>query len=124
MTRPVTKSSEIWAMSGSSWVQMESMLGVRGQGEVRHLLATHGFTRARKGSRFSMGPCLHCNESLSVECLNAKHICRGCESDLKKKPDPMLESERTLSKDRMAQTLGPTAHRWTQEELQAIVSWK
>ena len=33
----MTKSLEIWAMNGSSWVQMESMLGVRSQGEVRPL---------------------------------------------------------------------------------------
>ena len=75
-------------------------------------------TRNRSG--FSVGPCLRCNESLSVEFLNAKHICRGCESDLKKEPDPVLEKEWTLSKKRMARTAGPIAHRWTREEIQAI----
>ena len=107
-------------MNGSSWVQMESMLGVRSQGEVRHFLAAHGFKRARNRSGFSAGPCLCCNESLSVEFLNAKHICRGCESDLKKKPDPILEKERTSSRKRMARTDCPNTHRWTREEARAI----
>ena len=116
----MTKSLEIWEMNSNSWIQMESMLGVRGRGEVRHLLTSHGFERARNGSSFSVGPCLRCNQSLSVEFLNAKHICRGCESDLKKEPDPVLEKERTSSRKRMARTAGPIAHRWTREEIQAI----
>ena len=114
------KSSEIWAMTGNSWVQMESMLGVRNQGEVRHVLATHGFKRARNRSGFSVGPCLRCNESQSVEFLNAKHICQGCESELEKKPDPMLEKERTSSRRRRARTRGPNSHRWTREEVRAV----
>ena len=107
-------------MDGSSWLQMESMLGVRSKREVCQLLATHGFKWPRNRSGFSVGPCLRCNESLSVEFLNAKHVCRGCESDFKKKPDPILEKERTLSKKRMARTAGPKTHRWTREELKAI----
>ena len=107
-------------MDGSSWLQMESMLGVRSKREVSQLLATHGFKRPRNRSGFSVGPCLRCNESQSVEFLNAKHICRGCESDLKKKPDPILEKERTSSRRRMARTRGPNTHRWTREELKAI----
>ncbi len=116
----MTKSLEIWAVDGNSWFQMESMLGVRSKREVDELLATHGFKRPRNGSSFSVGPCLRCNQSLSVEFLNAKHICRGCESELKKKPDPMLEKERTSSRRRMAITRGPSTHRWTREEIQAI----
>ncbi len=118
------KSSEIWAMTGNSWVQMESMLGVRSQGEVRRVLATHGFKRARNRSGFSVGPCLRCSESQSVEFLNAKHICGGCESKLKKKPDPVLEEERTSFRRRMARTRGPNTHRWTREEVQAIADGK
>ena len=117
---PMTKSLEIWAVDGSSWLQMESMLGVRSKREVDELLATHGFKRSRNRSGFSVGPCVRCNESQSVEFLNAKHICRGCESDLKKKPDPILEKERTSSRRRMARTRGPNTHRWTREEIRAI----
>ena len=116
----MTKTSEIWAMNHNSWVQMESMLGVCDRRELIQVLAAYGFTRARNKSDFSEGPCLRCNVSLSVEYLNDKHICQGCESELKKKPDPTLERERTSSRKRMAKTRGPTARRWTREELRAI----
>ncbi len=96
------------------------MLGVRSKREVSQLLATHGFKRPRNMSAFSVGPCLQCNESQSVEFLNARHICRGCESELKKKPDPILEKERASSRTRTARTRGPNTHRWTREEVQAV----
>ena len=59
-------------------------------------------------------------EETFIEFLNAKHICRGCESELKKKPDPMVEKERTSFRRRMARTRGPSTHRWTREEIRAI----
>ncbi len=65
----MTKSLEIWAMDGSSWLQMESMLGVRSKREVSQLLATHGFKRHGNRSGFSVGPCVRCNESQSPRSL-------------------------------------------------------
>ena len=104
MTRSFSVEA-IWAMSGNSWMQMESALGVGSPEEVRHLLATHGFKLHGVAKRsFSVGPCLCCNESLSVEFLNAKHICRACEAGFEK-PDPMLVKERRLSKSRRAERL-------------------
>ena len=111
---------EIWAMNGSSWMQMEAMMGVRSRAEVRRLLVTHGFKPSRPAkSSFSVGPCLRCKELFSVEFLSVKHTCRACEEDVKK-PDPMLEKERRLSRKRMAKRSRPIAYRWTREESKAI----